>query len=248
MSGAPRGSPTGRPTALPERFLRLKGAKGGSFCFSVNTAPNRSPDFSTRLRTSADSKLNGVLLSAVCTTSRHVTGVEIKRQGGRPADRRHPVQECVEFQIGKIRRPHEQEGEPPPAGGSPAPHSGSCERFRRKDQRALGVSGSGVGHRTLARNERLKPGPYRIRVGPYRKPEVFRHSARRPVLSSPPCFAWLVPPPVPVLRRCGVRTRREIDEEKYALKALRGDFGPAHHAEDAKDRAEKAWQAAAGAN
>lgn len=31
-------------------------------------------------------------------------------------------------------------------------------------------------------------------------------------------------PPVPVLRRLGVRTEREIDEERYALKALRGDF------------------------
>lgn len=31
-------------------------------------------------------------------------------------------------------------------------------------------------------------------------------------------------PPVPVFRRFGVRTRSEIDQEKYALKALRGDF------------------------
>jgi hypothetical protein len=31
-------------------------------------------------------------------------------------------------------------------------------------------------------------------------------------------------PPIPILRRKGVRTRREIDAEKYALKALRGDF------------------------
>ena len=31
-------------------------------------------------------------------------------------------------------------------------------------------------------------------------------------------------PPLPVCRRLGFRTRREIDEEKYALKALRGDF------------------------
>ena len=31
-------------------------------------------------------------------------------------------------------------------------------------------------------------------------------------------------PPVPVLRRRGVRTRGEIDEEKFALKILRGDF------------------------
>jgi hypothetical protein len=31
-------------------------------------------------------------------------------------------------------------------------------------------------------------------------------------------------PPVPILRRLGVRTREEIDREKYALKVLRGDF------------------------
>jgi len=31
-------------------------------------------------------------------------------------------------------------------------------------------------------------------------------------------------PPLPVIRRLGVRTRNEIDQEKYALKALRGDF------------------------
>jgi hypothetical protein len=29
---------------------------------------------------------------------------------------------------------------------------------------------------------------------------------------------------MPVLRRLGVRTRSEIDREKFALKALRGDF------------------------
>jgi len=31
-------------------------------------------------------------------------------------------------------------------------------------------------------------------------------------------------PPLSVLRRMGVRTRGEIDREKFALKALRGDF------------------------
>lgn len=31
-------------------------------------------------------------------------------------------------------------------------------------------------------------------------------------------------PPVPVMRRLGVRTAREIERERYALKALRGDF------------------------
>lgn len=31
-------------------------------------------------------------------------------------------------------------------------------------------------------------------------------------------------PPVPAFRHLGVRTRQEIDREKYALKVLRGDF------------------------
>lgn len=31
-------------------------------------------------------------------------------------------------------------------------------------------------------------------------------------------------PPVPLFRRLGIRTTREINREKYALKALRGDF------------------------
>ena len=31
-------------------------------------------------------------------------------------------------------------------------------------------------------------------------------------------------PPLPVFRRLGIRTRREIDRERYALKAIRGDF------------------------
>lgn len=30
--------------------------------------------------------------------------------------------------------------------------------------------------------------------------------------------------PLPILRKLGFRTRAEIDKEKYALKALRGDF------------------------
>jgi len=31
-------------------------------------------------------------------------------------------------------------------------------------------------------------------------------------------------PPLPLLRRLGIRTREEIDREKFAIKALRGDF------------------------
>ena len=43
-------------------------------------------------------------------------------------------------------------------------------------------------------------------------------------------------PPVPIFRRWGVRTREEIDREKYALKVLRGDFeqiGPSPRADEA---------------
>lgn len=39
-------------------------------------------------------------------------------------------------------------------------------------------------------------------------------------------------PVVPLLRRAGLRTRREIDVEKYALKHLRGDFATTTVAED----------------
>jgi hypothetical protein len=31
-------------------------------------------------------------------------------------------------------------------------------------------------------------------------------------------------PPIPLFRRLGVRTAREIERERYAIKALRGDF------------------------
>lgn len=36
-------------------------------------------------------------------------------------------------------------------------------------------------------------------------------------------------PPIPLLRRLGVRTAGEIDAERYALKALRGDFNATTH-------------------
>ena len=47
-------------------------------------------------------------------------------------------------------------------------------------------------------------------------------------------------PPIPVLRRLGVRTQSEIDREKFALKALRGDFSkielPERHSETSRKR------------
>ena len=53
-------------------------------------------------------------------------------------------------------------------------------------------------------------------------------------------------PPLPLFRRLGVRTADEINRERYALKALRGDFARADAAVDAADAgaaAERASQA-----
>ena len=44
-------------------------------------------------------------------------------------------------------------------------------------------------------------------------------------------------PPVPLFRRLGVRTRREIERERYALKGMRGDF------EGTIGRSQAAWRA-----
>src|SRR5436305_766385 len=53
-------------------------------------------------------------------------------------------------------------------------------------------------------------------------------------------------PPIPVLRRLGVRTQAEIDQERYALKALRGDFRdvPLDDWPDSRSRARTAVEAA----
>ncbi|HBG27049.1 MAG: hypothetical protein A2Y10_01580 [Planctomycetes bacterium GWF2_41_51] len=53
-------------------------------------------------------------------------------------------------------------------------------------------------------------------------------------------------PPVPVFRRLGVRTTREINQERYALKALKGDFDEVNSKSDEHPlgKAEKALRAA----
>ena len=51
-------------------------------------------------------------------------------------------------------------------------------------------------------------------------------------------------PPVPALRRAGFRTAAEIDHERYALKALRGDFKTNGAAPDGRLRATLAVEAA----
>jgi hypothetical protein len=51
-------------------------------------------------------------------------------------------------------------------------------------------------------------------------------------------------PLLPLLRRSGVRTQREIGEERQALLALRGDFRPLEEARgDVRHRADLAYEA-----
>jgi len=52
-------------------------------------------------------------------------------------------------------------------------------------------------------------------------------------------------PPIPVFRRLGVRTQREIERERYALKALRGDFDavPRKEAAPVSERVREALRA-----
>ena len=49
-------------------------------------------------------------------------------------------------------------------------------------------------------------------------------------------------PLLPLFRRRGVRSQDEIDRERYALKALRGDFRGVRTAES-DEKAEAAWTA-----
>ena len=51
-------------------------------------------------------------------------------------------------------------------------------------------------------------------------------------------------PLLPLFRRAGVRTRDEIDRERYGLKAIRGDFAVIPPGgTDAAERAAAAWRA-----
>ena len=51
-------------------------------------------------------------------------------------------------------------------------------------------------------------------------------------------------PPIPIFRRKGVRTRREIEVEKYALKTVRGDFnGIDGRNGNSTTQARRIWQA-----
>jgi hypothetical protein len=51
-------------------------------------------------------------------------------------------------------------------------------------------------------------------------------------------------PPLPIFRSMGVRTQTEIDEERYALKALRGDFATTSGSQPGNRSASQALAAA----
>ena len=50
-------------------------------------------------------------------------------------------------------------------------------------------------------------------------------------------------PPIPILRRLGFRTQPEIEQERYALKAIRGDFRQVEDAAGSSPRAASALAA-----
>ena len=78
------------------------------------------------------------------------------------------------------------------------------ERLLETNASALAGVGVGLAAATGSRKWLIIPGVV--------LPFLFQHAVQ----------GWC--PPVPLFRRLGVRTREEIDREKYALKALRGDF------------------------
>lgn len=51
-------------------------------------------------------------------------------------------------------------------------------------------------------------------------------------------------PPIPLIRKFGIRTRHEIDIERNALKAIRGDYRDVSEEKDNLTKAEKAFEAA----
>ena len=51
-------------------------------------------------------------------------------------------------------------------------------------------------------------------------------------------------PPLPIIRRLGVRTPHEVDQEKYVLKMIRGDFSKVIADSDQDNQAEAVFHAA----
>ena len=106
-----------------------------------------------------------------------------------------------------------------------------------------GGTGSRMGCGTLAGNQRFVPG---VMAGLFLGITVNRKwlwvpSIVLPFLLLHGVQGWC--PPLPLMRRLGIRTQREIDEEKYALKFLRGDCGALKAAVEDAQRAIEAYRA-----
>ncbi|REE03248.1 DUF2892 domain-containing protein [Citricoccus nitrophenolicus] len=86
------------------------------------------------------------------------------------------------------------------------------ERVLELNASSLALVGTVLGT-TVSRKWLLLPGTV--------LPFLFQHAVQ----------GWC--PPVVLFRRLGVRTRKEIELEKYTLKALRGDFAPPTEGPDA---------------
>ena len=100
------------------------------------------------------------------------------------------------------------------------------ERYLEMNASALAFSGIALG---LLVNKKFFALPALV------LPFLFQHAVQ----------GWC--PPMPILRRRGIRTRKEIDTEKFALKALRGDFDLLTTSTSSGiDRAREAWHAVNG--
>src|SRR5256714_7319931 len=99
------------------------------------------------------------------------------------------------------------------------------ERYLETNASAIAFSGVALG---LLVNKKFFAVPLIV------LPFLFQHAVQ----------GWC--PPIPLFRRLGIRTRKEIDAEKYALKAVRGDFDnlPLANNGDTVRRARQAWEAA----
>ena len=82
-------------------------------------------------------------------------------------------------------------------------HEWDIERMLQTNASVIGLAGLALG---LAVNKKWLAVPGVV------LPFLFQHAIQ----------GWC--PPVPIFRRLGFRTRKEIDREKFALKYLRGDF------------------------
>ncbi len=102
-------------------------------------------------------------------------------------------------------------------------HEWDIERVLETNASALAFTGIAMGILTRKKAWFMLPGVV--------LPFLFQHAIQ----------GWC--PPVPVLRRLGVRTRREIDQEKYALKVLRGDLDPVQSTTEPLERALAAMNA-----